>query len=182
MSSYYSHDSPRATFIPTTRKGPSAELQLIGREGIMPIGGKIKVFSKPRPPPIIDLTLFGGGMGPKRFYKREKESIPEFISSEEDQWHSAGDNIVIKVRYKGHPEPLVQWFKGEQQLQGSRRLVITADGSYSEMAIFDAQRSDGERGCHVFIREGGPSGTAGSGALRAYRSVLYTPVQRYSRF
>ncbi|KAL3112764.1 hypothetical protein niasHT_019738 [Heterodera trifolii] len=178
------------------KEKPPTEMRVISEKGMPIVGGKTVVLSKPRPLPMTDLTLFGGGIGPRRYYKKEKESIPEFSSEVEDQWQSAGDNIAIKIWYKGNPEPMIQWFKGEEPLQNSRRVVITADGAYSELAIFDAQRTDGgfyncrienamgvqERGCHVFIREGEPSGTAGSGALRAYRSVLYTPTQRYSRF
>ena len=39
----------------------------------------------------------------------EKETIPDFSGKLEDQWHSSGDNIVLRIGYKGYPEPSVQW-------------------------------------------------------------------------
>jgi len=153
--------------------------------------------------PRLDLTLFGGSAGNRRYYKNEKESVPEFTSHVEDEWHTAGDNIVLKVQYKGHPEPIVHWFKGQELVSCTMRIVITADGSLTELAIFDAQRTDGayyscriendsgvrETGCHVFIEdryippeERGRYGRGLGSSPRLYRSVLYTPSQRYRRF
>lgn len=88
---------------------------------------------------------------------------------------------------------LCKRFKGQEAIcpdLDSTKLVITADGAYTEvnfwnicsfywhlkLAIFDAKRNDGgfyncrienvngvrEHGCHVFIREGGPGGPGGS--------------------
>uniref|UniRef100_A0A915LEF2 Ig-like domain-containing protein n=1 Tax=Meloidogyne javanica TaxID=6303 RepID=A0A915LEF2_MELJA len=138
--------------------------------------------------PISDLTIFGG---------TEKYEIPEFVGRLEDQTYLNGDNFVLRIGYKGCPEPLVQWYKGQQPIisdPDSTKIVITADSAYAQLALFNAQREDGgfyncrienangvrETGCHIFITNDGPGGPRGM--QRSYRSVLYTPSQRYSRY
>ena len=76
--------------------------------------------------------------------------MPEFASQLEDQWHTAGDNIVLKVQYRGYPEPVVTWsvnvsfaivnviccilrFKGQVPISCSMRIVVTADGALTEV-------------------------------------------------
>uniref|UniRef100_A0A915LET4 Ig-like domain-containing protein n=2 Tax=Meloidogyne incognita group TaxID=654580 RepID=A0A915LET4_MELJA len=143
--------------------------------------------------PISDLTIFGGSSGTRP----EKYEIPEFVGRLEDQTYLNGDNFVLRIGYKGCPEPLVQWYKGQQPIMSdpdSTKIVITADSAYAQLALFNAQREDGgfyncrienangvrETGCHIFITNDGPGGPRGM--QRSYRSVLYTPSQRYSRY
>ncbi|KAL7070164.1 hypothetical protein ACQ4LE_010326 [Meloidogyne hapla] len=147
--------------------------------------------------PLSDLTIFGGSSGTRRYYKAEKYEIPEFVGKLEDQTYLNGDNFVLRIGYKGCPEPLVQWYKGQEPIISdldSTKIVITADSAYAQLALFNAQREDGgfyncrienangvrETGCHIFITNDGPGGP--KGMQRSYRSVLYTPSQRYSRF
>lgn len=43
-------------------------------------------------------------------FKDEKETVPEFNGTVlEDQWHTAGDNIMLRLQYRGYPEPIVTW-------------------------------------------------------------------------
>ncbi|KAF7634266.1 Ig-like domain-containing protein [Meloidogyne graminicola] len=176
---------------------PCGEKKVITKKAYS-MGNKNYVVLPPRvrPIPKSDLTIFGGSSGTRRYYKAEKYEVPEFVGKLQDQNYSTGDNFVLRIGYKGCPEPLVQWFKGQEAIindPDSTKLVINSDSAYAQLALFNAKREDGgyysckientngvrEMGCHIFITEG--SGGPG-GIQRSYRSVLYTPSQRYSRY
>jgi len=132
-----------------------------------------------------------------RFYKEKKNVIPQFLNRLEDQWHHHDDNITLRVAYKGEPDPVVHWFKDQQPIESTIRTMITAGDGMTELVIFDAQKCDAgfytcrienfsgvrETNCHIHIGDNKNTGRKPIPAdYRLYRSILYTPSQRYSRF
>uniref|UniRef100_A0A915NYQ2 Uncharacterized protein n=1 Tax=Meloidogyne floridensis TaxID=298350 RepID=A0A915NYQ2_9BILA len=155
-------------------------IKVLERSSLAPCIGEKKVIAKKAysmgdknyvvlPPrvraiPISDLTIFGGSSGTRP----EKYEIPEFVGRLEDQTYLNGDNFVLRIGYKGCPEPLLALFNAQRE-----------DGGFYNCRIENANGVR-ETGCHIFITNDGPGGPRGM--QRSYRSVLYTPSQRYSRY
>ncbi|KAI1725598.1 immunoglobulin i-set domain-containing protein [Ditylenchus destructor] len=136
-----------------------------------------------------------------RFYKEKKKSVPEFLNRLEDQWHQFSDNITLKINYRGHPDPVVTWFKDQQPILSTIRTMITAGEGNTELVIFDAEKLDSgfytcriendigvrETSCQIYIGDTGKLKSAGRKSLatsnyRAYRSILYNSPHYYSRY
>uniref|UniRef100_A0A1I8BSC4 Ig-like domain-containing protein n=1 Tax=Meloidogyne hapla TaxID=6305 RepID=A0A1I8BSC4_MELHA len=132
----------------------------------------------PLPSPGAKIVAIKGSKVLSFNVSTEKYEIPEFVGKLEDQTYLNGDNFVLRIGYKGCPEPLVQWYKGQEPIISdldSTKIVITADSAYAQLALFNAQREDGgfyncrienangvrETGCHIFITNDGPGGPKG---------------------
>lgn len=53
-----------------------------------------------------------------------------------------GESIQLKIPFSGNPEPKVQWFKGDEEIEPGAHFDIESDGRHTTLTIKDATRED----------------------------------------
>uniref|UniRef100_A0A667WIG3 Ig-like domain-containing protein n=1 Tax=Myripristis murdjan TaxID=586833 RepID=A0A667WIG3_9TELE len=73
-----------------------------------------------------------------------------------DQWVFEGQDVIISVKVRGQPKPMVSWLKDRAPVRTAGRFAVreTEDGT-SEMRISSAQRCDaGVYACKIINEYG----------------------------
>ncbi|KAE9551942.1 hypothetical protein FO519_004843 [Halicephalobus sp. NKZ332] len=129
----------------------------------------------------------------------KQHTVPEYTCRLDDQWHHHGDTIALRIGFKGYPDPVVTWFKDQQAIIPSMKIMLQSTATGSELIVLDAQKSDagfytcrienplGLRDTNCFIHIGDTDRIKSTGYKnlivdsRLYRTVVYKPHYYYSR-
>ncbi|KAK3083179.1 hypothetical protein FSP39_015849 [Pinctada imbricata] len=72
----------------------------------------------------------------------EGASSPKFTKCLEDVTVEEGSSVTLECKFKGHPNPQIEWYKDRKLIRSGRHYRITSDEDHSTLTIHDSYTND----------------------------------------